>query len=389
MRPFIADHVMFDECIAELRLLLGSQQDPPPDAEATTGYLLFDFDFRQTMHYGPFTLLPTKAIDLHGPYRAYVSSLQLEPMHHFRDGKRFAIALSTVLSFASGHVVKASRTEWQTIGIPIKHALEEAAQMFPVLFAGPGAHTTGVSKEMQREYVENAYSVLKMLSSLDDNRFFFFMRALRMIQLANENLRGDFSLAYSLLIAAIEAVAQRAISRKKVARKYEREGAWSCRARKDTEFREVYAEFKKLLDSNRFLKKRFVSFILEYCPLQDRDNLPHPYKEMNDYHEEIFGSKHSETFLQDRWDTIKPAQLDLASARRLLEDAYNSRSQFIHSGKPPRNQDPGSHSHYFEQIFEANEKGFRTVIVPTYRLLDYIARRSILGYLRALDSDMS
>lgn len=382
MRAVMADYVIFEECIAALYENLSARRAIRPDRQLARGCLLLDFNLRSRFDFEHLSLLPSEVVELSWPHCAYVSMLELGEMDPFLDGVRESIAISAVFSFAMQRVVAAPRHNVLVRYSATNNPLVAAGLCLPVLVAGPGGSVQEIDADAEKKAFACARRILAMLMDSAPGDFAFRMRVLRLLQLANDNLRKDFSLAYSLLVAAIEAVAQAAIPVKRVRPRNEHALLWKQKATSDREFAALFKAYCDHVASNRYLGARFVEFILEYCPLAEWSALEHPDAEWERFMLEKTGSSFERWPTPLPWDTMLPCHLDLDHARRLLGDVYSHRSKFMHTGAPPPHRDPASSSHYFETIptINGNGRGVELVVVPTYRLLYFIGHRAISRY---------
>src|SRR5207237_9663792 len=120
-------------------------------------------------------------------------------------------AASTAARIVSsiGRPVRAQRTASPT-------GRSDAADLaihFPVLSAGPGAHHTSLTAAELARYQDALTDIVGSLKNLKADLCAGVLNAIRLVQLANNNVRDDFGLAYFLLISAIEFVATDAIGR--------------------------------------------------------------------------------------------------------------------------------------------------------------------------------
>jgi hypothetical protein len=386
-RAVTADHILFKECIPIFR---------PPTEELTmvaegpkgdlSGYLLVDFNLTKGLKLPHFELRPTVRVQLPNAYAAFISPVELPKWVEHIYGHLFTIALSSVISFAIGRPVKSPRDfylfrkkltndDWLSLGI-----------QFPVLVAGPGAHESSLAKGEISKYHEKIKDFISVLYRMPYERYVDFMQAVRLVHLAQLNHRDDFALAYSLLIAAIESIARIAIPRDLVKDKHPSEKEWVQRVRSDSTFKELLTAYKKERGKNQYLGQRFVEFILAYCPIKLWDELEHPLSNTVSNIAELTCEppENWRWLTEKKWFDIYPSDLPEEYIRKILIDAYKDRSGFVHQGKSPPHWDPNSSNRFFERVIEYNDlkRSIRELIVPNFRLMYFIARRSISNFAK-------
>jgi hypothetical protein len=386
----MGDHIIFEECIASMFNYLSGTSRCGPDAKIRRGCVLLDFRLKTTLVFCDIRVLPSVEIQLKGPYRAFVSPIEFGRLDPFFDGVRESIAVSTVLAFATQHVVRAPRGFLFTSRERASQ-LDEIAIHFPVLTAGPGCNVYELEESREGKFSQDFEKTFGALQQASSSDFAFILRVLRLLQLANENLRSDFSLAYALLVASIESVAQKAVSRKHLRETHPSEEKWQERSRSDPEFSELYRAYKEQRGRNQYLKARFVEFVMEYCPIGKWSDLEHPASELAEYLESVTGRQQDNWIMDTPWYEARPEGLTDEQARAILAEVYGYRSMFIHQGAPPPNRDPASSNHFFELIHEVAPNGtdIRSVVVPSFRLLQFIGRRAIGEYLGLLAQEES
>jgi len=133
------------------------------------------------------------------------------------------------------------------------------------------------------------------------------MQSIRMIHLAHLNKRGDFALGYYLLISAIEPVATSAIKRKAVAPKHELLDQWKEFAKTNTDLKDLFDAYQQAESNNKYIGKRFVEFVMKYCPPNNWYELEHPEENSISYTSEISGDLHDWSWVtKKQWYEIYP-----------------------------------------------------------------------------------
>ncbi len=237
------------------------------------------------------------------------------------------------------------------------------------------------------------------------------MQVIRLINLAHQSYRNDFDLAFSLVVAAIEAIAQIAVKtedipdilneeehfKDDVNPKHQDYNEWKKCKEYYGEFLDHYKQLKRFVEENhknRELKKRFQGFILKYCPLSEWE-----IKEESKYSlltgiDDLNTIKTIRNVLEDR-------PIDFPGD--IFRDTYNYRSKYFHAGKHTDHNMPTCQifSRFFQQIINPMKKEkFDDFIkersgdsIPvkeleefylyllTYDAISMIARKSISNYI--------
>ncbi|MBI2988259.1 MAG: hypothetical protein HYY45_15945 [Deltaproteobacteria bacterium] len=337
-----------------------------------------DFELPQDWSLGDVIVHASKRVDMPHAHAAFVSTVLLPSWVDRDHAHPFIIALTTALSFATGRPIKSPRDPYWIVSAEASVDPKAVAIQFPVLVAGPGARDYQISAPFLTSYEKAAARALDVLRVLPLPAYERTLQAMRLVHLALLNHRDDFALSYFLLVSSLEAIAQLAIPRSEVITRHTNEPQWRARARTDAMFRELYAAYRSERGNNSGLRKRFVRFILEYCPVDEWDDLPHP----DENFEQFMREKHPDLgrfpVRRSLWN-IRPSELTSAQLARILSDAYSHRSGFTHEGAQPPHQDPRGHDRFFDVVF-VFEPGVRTVtevVVPTFGLMAFLARRCI------------
>lgn len=273
------------------------------------------------------------------------------------------------------------------------------ACLHPIVWAGPGATKISVSEEVIANWeqrIANTFSLLNLLEYDADGEIDYCksMQAMRLVQLSHHSKREDFDLSYTLMVAAIEAIAQVAIPAEKID-KHSSHNKWKKNKEKNPGLFEEYCNLREIINNeitNRNLTKRFSSFILEYCPIEDWDIVDE--------------SKHGFGVSDDIRSQVetKPDFFTSSKIKKILTDTYKFRSTFVHTGAPMPHQYPDLNrsNRFFEKVIdregsakfraqadkdgrntfthEEYEKNYRYLI--THNALSMIARKAISNYLQ-------
>jgi len=207
------------------------------------------------------------------------------------------------------------------------------------------------------------------------------MQAIRLVHLSHANKRDDFGLAYLLAVSAIEAVAQKAIDKKALAKKHPMEPEWSKRAKGDPEFGELLAVYKEARNKNQYLKERFVEFINTFAPAAAWEAMvPHPFQDLVD----SSPGMPLDHLVKKQWFEKYPADLSNEQITQITSGLYTHRSCFVHRREQPPHQSPTSMNRFFQEHREYNEGSIKESLLPNYELLVGIAQHSITGWLATI-----
>ena len=384
MRAVTADHVLFNECIPMFR----PKEIKVNDEEQTTiGYLLLDYRLEEELIFDYFKIEPTIEVRLPGAYAGFIAPVHMPKWFEWNHNSHlFTIALAAVFSFSIGRPVKAPRDGYITRRTGIDYnSIEELAIQFPVVTAGPGAHDTSISKESLKKFYNNLQEMCKMLYNIPYELYENVMQSIRLVHLSHLTKRDDFGLSYYLLISAIEPIANKAIKRNKVVFKHPKEEQWREIGKTNKDIEELLQMYKQERGKSQYISKRFVEFILKYCPPEQWSDLEHPMENMASYHEELTGQG-NDWYLKKPRDEKYPDDFSGDEIRQLLKDMYDYRSKFTHEGKNPPHQNPKSHNRFFDTQTMVTEKNGEFIIeeitVPNFQLVSFIANRSIQNYLQ-------
>lgn len=393
-RAVTRDHVMFNECIPVFR---PNPDEPQPHVgeertKVLYSYVLLDFELLDEWDFGNFKILPTVRVDgLPGPYRAFIAPVSLPSwVHEKHNSHFFTVVLSAVLSFATSRPVKYIRDDFYIAEEDILRTdFYQLALMFPVMFAGTGAHETTISIETAKKYYIKIEETLEVLYSVPYKLYVSLIQSIRLVHLANLTKREDFSLSYYLLASAIETVAQLAISRASVKDKNPLEKEWKKLAESNEAIKELYKTYRESRGKDKYISRRFSKFILKYCPVETWGLLEHPYQNIVTNYAESNAENNWGWLTQKKWFEKYPSDLSPDEIETILSDLYKHRSNFTHQGMSPPHRDPDGYNRFFEEelIFEIDDKTgeyyHKKLIIPNYRLVAFIAYNSIIEFAKS------
>ena len=383
-RGNIADHIMFDECIEIFR---SSDERKTNSHGPSHSYLLLDFHIDELWSLPHCTIYPAVDCHLDGPYSACISKVENPEFCEQDEAHMYGIALSAIISFATMRPCKSNRQSNlynDSEGVP-DNEIKELSILHPILTAGPGSTSIKIPKDHQKKYEHEVSNLITKLYQVPYPTYIVIMQAIRLVHLSLLNKREDFGLAYLLVISAIEAVAQRAISKKKVAQKHPTETVWAERALNDPDFSELLEIYKKANSHNNHLKERYIRFIETFSPAAEWEQIvPHQNQLYADIIKELKPS-HDPSQITEKsiWEKY-PSDLTSVEITKIISDSYTHRSCFIHRGEQPPHQYPINLNRFFQEIYELKEGESSTRLLPNYELLVRIAQNSILNWMSSM-----
>lgn len=389
MRAVTADHVLFKEVVyAFLKQDNNLKRDKD---KRYYGYLLLNFNLKIEIDFKDFKILPSHEIILTGPNKAFISPVLMPNWIDKHNGHLFTIALSSLISFCTEKPIKSTRDDYwiseQTLN---QKQLSEIAIQYPILVAGPGANNS-ISQSTQKKWAKRLTETYNLLKTIDESDYKGFMQSMRLFQLAFFNKRDDFDLAFSLLVASIESIAQKAVKIDDVINKDEK---LQLNKQKDkikklcekNKCMQWFSQASQAILNQKKLQKRFVEFIFRYAPYKKWYELDHPEKETIEHVSEISGqSKDNWKWVTQKshWETY-PEDYTKEQLRLFILNTYKYRSKFFHEGKPTDHKSPTEYKRFFEEqiIFDEKTRQIKKIILIKFELLAVIARIAIINFFK-------
>ncbi|HDR7716933.1 MULTISPECIES: hypothetical protein [Bacillus cereus group] len=390
MRIATEDHVMFKECISAFRGKGYQYDDLNENVNNLKGYLLLDFELKERWEFDFFAIEPTQRVFFQGSYQAFIAPVIMFNSEGYYNAHSFTIALSAIFSFITGRTIKAPRDSeylrYSELGRELDSGMIARLGLgFPVQTAGVGSCNPQLSSKIIDEYYVDLKEIINILLELPDKTYRQVMQAIRLIQLSYMTKRDDFGLAYYLLISAIESVAQKAITKKSMKEKDPLEEEWAQLTKKNPQIEELLQAYKKEKNKNNYLKQRFVKFIYTYCPPEHWENMKHQYEDVASYISELRGDNDYD-IPKKLWSEKYPSDLNTEQIDKILADLYKHRSKYTHEGMDPPHRLPNSNNKFFDELLFENTNDMDGIpsklVVPSYRLIGFIAKNSILNYVR-------
>tara|TARA_A200000113_G_C8833711_1_gene344538 strand:- start:112 stop:1272 length:1161 start_codon:yes stop_codon:yes gene_type:complete len=381
-RAVTSDHVLFDECIDAFRR--ESDNSFSFDSGESYSYLLTPFELTGEWDLGVCSVSRSIRVILPGAYSAFISKVKNPDWVGSHNSHLFGIALSSIVSSVSLKDCKSTRDDYLCRQTELsENDLLQLAILHPILTAGPGYTHFSISQAKQSRLEAEISGIISKLMCLEYKKYRLVMQSLRLIHLSISTKRDDFGLGYLLAVSAIESVAQKAISRKKVKKKHPDENLWKERANDDPYFKGVLEAYLESRGKNEYLKERFVRFLLKYAPVDNwLDYVEHPMQDLSDYIREVSPSHDMEHLTGKHWFEKYPLDLTKNEIQRILSDAYVHRSCFVHRGEQPPHTDPKpALNRFFQEIREYDGHNLKESVLPNYELLIGLAKASIFNWV--------
>ncbi|MNB72523.1 hypothetical protein D3C75_191100 [compost metagenome] len=377
-RSVSGDHILFDECIHSFRLKPDGYRLKEGPSRA---YLFTDFCLNTPWNLPNFTVNPSIRVELPTPYRAFISKIDNVESCDANNPHLYGIALSAIISFTTGRVCKSTRDDYTYLGPTLTDKDATALSLsHPVVAMGLGAVSTTLSERTLNKYKEDISSIVDSLHAVPYEKYVVLMQAIRLVHLSILIRKEDFGLAYSMIVAAIEAVAQKAISRNKVKTKNPKEKQWELRAntKGEEEFSELFELYKTARGQNSYLTERYIKFINDFAPTADWDSIvDHPQKNSLESFEGFNTPEEVLYATRKRWWEKYPSDFTDDEIKEILIESYSHRSCFVHRGEQPPHQSPVSHDRFFQMIPGYGGDKY----LPNYELLLGIAQLSIRNWM--------
>ncbi|MCG7551658.1 hypothetical protein [Pseudoalteromonas sp. Of7M-16] len=159
------------------------------------------------------------------------------------------------------------------------------------------------------------------------------MQAIRMVQLAHHNYKEDFDLSFSMLVSAIESIAQIAIP---APEKHKLHNEWKEVTKDDPQLNALFQHYCNLQSNDKRLKERFAGFVFKYCPVEQWWNL---YD--GDILQHGFNSHwNSGAEFSREQNEFTPVHFTTSQLENIVKDTYKYRSNFVHRGESAPHKHP-------------------------------------------------
>lgn len=379
-RAVTADHVLFDESISAFRKL--DKRNDPILSGKSYSYVLSSIEITEPWVLPHCTLHPLAKVNLPGANSAFICRIDNPEWVGVHNSHLYGIALSTIISFATGRLFKSTRNDYLSQYNTLQnHDLLELAMMYPVLVAGPGAVHYRLSAERNGEYKKSVSELITTLHSIPHKKYVQLMQAIRLLHLSLLNKRDDFGLAYFLIVSAIESIAQHAVKRDHVREKHPSEELWELNAHDNPAVNELLSAYRELRGQNQYLQKRYIKFIHKFAPVESWEKIvPHPHQDMADSMKEFNPDAQYDHLIRKNWCEKYPSDLSQDQICKILADSYTHRSLFVHRGEQPPHKTPNSFERFFQEIRAYDGANLIESLLPNYELLFGIAQRSITAW---------
>ncbi len=379
-RAVTADHVLFNECIEVFRYV--DDRNGTFNHGKSKSYLLTSFEIPEMWQLPHCTVNPSKRVSLPREFTAFVSCIDNPDWVGSINSHLYGLALASIFSFASGKVCKSTRDDYLNNRDELNdEALLYLALHHPVPIAGPGNVGSNLSSQRLKEFHRRIFELITRLEKLPQAKYEIMMRAIRLVHLSISNKRDDFGLGYLLIVSAIESIAQHAVKRDKVKEAHPSEDIWSQKAKEDDAFDELLTAYRESRGQNKYLKARYIEFVIKFAPVKDWEQLvPPPFMERAGYIEESSPQHRLDHVLRrNPWEKF-PVDLSIEKIHEILSNSYKHRSLFVHQGIQPPHMEPIPSGRFFQELISKDG----TILLPNYELLLGIAQRSISCWAESL-----
>lgn len=323
------------------------------------------------------------------PFKPYGLILYVPTGFDFFTAPLFAEALAPILSFSLRRRVKAHRESYKTENPP-RQLDKDVSIRLPSVSVGPEVMLQQkLTEKEQISRLETFAKIYVTLMEMSEKKYLAALRALHLYQLSLLNYREDIGLAYTLLVASIESVAQSFLD---IDFSYDDLGDSEEWDRTFTELgiSEPSASGirKKLVEKASFLGLRFRIFIKKYLPDSFWVSPDSRAKDFDDYIEELtkehFGKRKNKSHFESYWWLYTPERkVTKNELDDVLKSIYELRSRFAHRGISPTNEVVDNYE-TAEIKWEIDSKGhikYRRAI-PSYFWFERVVYESICNLLR-------
>lgn len=388
MSPFNEGHILFDECILAFRP--DGAGDEYKRSKPYHSYILTDFIISSEWVIAGFKVLPSLRIELPNGAIAFISKVENPESWNGDSSHLFGEALSTVVTFVTGRLCRSPRSGIAFYRDQLSNELIEMGMLHPLTLGQKTIAEDEECTELQLYYFEDVCNFVEVLYSIDLGNYEIIMQAMRLIHLSLMTKKLDFGLAYSLVVAAIEAIAQHAVTQAEVEITYDEESEWAARSRNEPDFKMLFNAFKSARHGNRGLSKRYIRFILNHAPIEKWEAIV-PITSGQKGIMEFWTENHLKRNLPVSGEIrfgneIYPGDVSDDDVQNALKKSYSYRSDFVHQGKQPPNAKAVAYERFFETRYDARDPKRNGELLPTYDFLLTIARFSMTSWLKTQQS---
>ncbi|HCG7540919.1 TPA: hypothetical protein NJ416_000904 [Vibrio parahaemolyticus] len=368
-----SDHVLFDECVKVLREDTYTQGVIHAKSD-TYSYIVTSFCLPEDWEFDDFIISKSEKIEFFGLHAACVSCIKNPGYMNEFDSHLFGQTIAAIMSFSTRKPCKSTRSPQSShIKLLDESIKKRIALNNPIQICADGAFIIDLPKDKTENFRSDLLELVRQLKSLDKSDYLAVMNSLRLVHMSLLNKRDDFGLAYSLLVASIEAISKVAFSKSEYKESNEKLERWKEITADNVELTELFKEYKAECSNKGYSKKTFKMFIERYAPFSSWDALVE--QPLSDIDDNLLKGALSRIEIF----TKKPSQCSPDSLSESLDNAYKYRSTLVHSGKQPPHIDPSPmHDLYFIDTLRCNKPS----IAPTYDLLLGLATTSIENWLK-------
>ena len=322
------------------------------------------------------------------PFRPYGLLLYVPIGFDFLTAPLFGEALARILSFSLRRRVKTHRWAYDAKNPP-KELPEDVSIRLPSISVGPEMLLQQpLSEEEQHKRLKTFTKIYRKLINMDKKEYLYVLRALRLYQLSLLNYREDIGLAYTLLVAAIESVAQHFLDFKPTFNDLPDASKWKKILAKVPEPHKTDIK-NYLVKKEQFSGLKFRKFIEKYLPDSFWASPDSRAIELDKYINEL-AKKHLGVWFRGNrshfelywWLYTPERKVTKKELDKVLKEIYKLRSKFTHEGISP----PFEVTNTFETAeikVEIGDKGhikYRRAI-PSYFWFERVVYESIANLL--------
>ena len=324
------------------------------------------------------------------PFKPYGLILYVPDGLDFLTAPLFAEALAPLLSFSLRRRIKAHRKSYNAENPP-RQLDEDISIRLPSVSVGPEASLQQkLTKDEQISRLRTFAKIYETLMKMSEKEYLASIRAIHLYHLSLLNYREDIGLAYTLLVASIESVAQSFLDIDFSWHDIGDSEEWD-KTFNELKISEQSATVirKKLVKKAFFLGLKFRIFIEKYLPDSFWVSPDSRAKEFDEYIEELtrehFGKREKRNHFESYWWLYTPERkVTKNELDDVLKSIYDLRSKFAHKGVSPPYEVVDHYETAEIKWKMDNNKGhiqYRRAI-PSYFWFERVVNESICNLLR-------
>jgi hypothetical protein len=315
------------------------------DGQKYCSVLLSEIPLQSDFVLGKFEIIPLSRKQF-APFMPYALVVNLPDSIDFLNAPLAGEAIAAMLSFCLRRRVKAHRR-------PFGHEIQDEGQLGPEVFSSLPVVLVGpemllsqpLPLEDQKRRMTLAETVYNIITRMNTPDYLATIRAIHLYQLALLTLRDDIGLAYTMLVASAETMAQQFIRKEDAPRDQFLESlSWNTLLNHEgIQGRAAEKILAKVLEREEFLGFRFRKFIEQNLPDSFWTSPDSRAKELDEYIEDLRKTHFGEEYIRKRgdhfsrwWWLYQPdVRISKEELDDVLRDVYKLRSKFAHVGVSP------------------------------------------------------